>query len=91
MIRAELIGTRTIRVPSLNITLEHRTPVFALARKLVEMGHGDKGLMVFRGDTHSFSLPNIKAAAALTIRENASDGPRLAPFDPWEALDRCDG
>jgi hypothetical protein len=91
MIRAEYHGSRTVRVPSLNIIVEHRTPVLALARKLVELGHGDDSLIIFRGDTPALNVPSIKSAAALTIRENASDGPHLAAFDPWEGLNRCDG
>lgn len=81
MLIAQLTGN-TCSVPSLGMssTPSKGDPIFSLCRRLLNAGHGDRGLVVQRGDTAVLTIRSIAMAAKMTVRENDDIGPRFAKY-----------
>jgi len=81
MLIAQLTGN-TCSVPSLGVSSapSRGCPIFSLCRRLLDAGHGDRGLVVQRGDTAVLTIRSIAMAAKMTVRENDDIGPRFAKY-----------
>ncbi|WP_448189659.1 hypothetical protein [Azospirillum sp. sgz301742] len=74
-------GTKRLVVcRKLSVSAYSEDPVLTLCRKLVEEGHGDECLTVYRGDAPAMFISSIRKAAKLTVKEDANSGPRFAPY-----------
>jgi hypothetical protein len=81
-IRCELMGSDTARAGEL--IARGTSPVFDLCRKLLAAGADPESpLECFRGRLMSLRVKSIGAGAGLTIRETATDGPRIVR---WKAF-----
>lgn len=81
-ISCTLIGSNTAQAA--DIVARGHSPVFDLCRKLVAAGHDPASPMeCYRGDMLCLRIRTIGEGAKLTIRETATDGPRVVR---WKAF-----
>lgn len=81
-IRCDLSGSNTAQ--SGDLIARGNSPVFDLCRLLVAAGHDPKAPMeCYRGETVALRVRSIGEGARLTVRETATDGPRVVRWKPF--------
>lgn len=81
-LRAEMIDATTCTAGG--VTARASAPVLVLCRELLAAGvDPDQAMQVYRRTTLCLRIRSIRAGAALTVRETATDGPRFVRWKAW--------
>ena len=86
MIEATKTGPGMIEAAGL--TVKHRTPTLALCRALLKAGHADGPMVVRDPDGRPLmTIRRIAEAGAMSVMENANNGPRFTKWTPFTGID----